>query len=137
MIRRGVGLPIVLVVTLVIAAVGLWAAAELRGAREQRMVQAAGEDLAAMMDAVDRYRALYTKLPRRLSELNKVGYRESGGMIVCTFDYNEGGTSGAAYLNIALKHRAAERGAWTQYPNNQRMIKLIAIPDCKSARRSS
>src|SRR5688500_16352312 len=133
--RRGVGLPVVLIVTLVMSALALWGATQLRGARDERMVEAAERDIARMMDAVDEYQALYSTLPRRLSDLNKVGYHEGGGMVVCMFAYNEGDRPGADYLDLAIRHRSAENGAWTEYPSGQRMIKWMRIPECSSARR--
>jgi hypothetical protein len=135
--RRGVGLPVVLIVTLLMSALALWGATALRGARDKRMVEAAERDITRMMDAVDEYQALYSTLPRRLSDLNKVGYREGGGMVVCMFTYNEGERAGADYLDLAIRHRSAENGAWTEYPSGQRMIKWMPIPECSNARRGS
>ena len=135
--RAGVGLPVVLIYTLVMSAAAVWAADHFRDAREQRMLDAATRDVTYMMDAVDKYQALYTSLPRRLSDLNKVGYREGGGMRVCMFKYNEGETPREDYLDIAIRHRSGQSGAWAEYPAPQRMIKFISIPDCKSVRRGS
>ena len=135
--RRGVGLPVVLIVTLVMSALALWGATQLRGLRDKRMVEAAERDITRMMDAVDEYQALYSTLPRRLSDLNKVGYREGGGMVVCMFAYNQGERPGSEYLDLAIRHRSAENGAWTEYPSGQRMIKWMRIPECRSARRGS
>jgi hypothetical protein len=135
--RRGVGLPVVLIITLVMSALALWGVTELRATREKRMVEAARRDITRMMDAVDEYQALYSTLPRRLGDLNKVGYREGGGMVVCLFAYNGGEKAGSDYLDMAIRHRSADSGAWTEYPAGQRMIKWMRIPDCKSARRGS
>jgi hypothetical protein len=41
MSHRGVGLPVVLIVTLAMSALALWGATQLRGTRERRMVEAA------------------------------------------------------------------------------------------------
>lgn len=128
--RPGVGLPIVLVITLAMAGAALFAASRLRDEREQWMIDAARVDLTAMMDAADRYRTLYNALPRRLSDLNKVGFHESGGMVVCRFQ-----PSDAGYLDMVIRHRAAERGAWSEYPSGQRIIKIVEVPECRSARR--
>jgi hypothetical protein len=132
--RAGVGLPIVLVVTLVMAGTAIFAATRLRDNREQWMIDAARGDLLAMMDATDRYYTLYNALPRRLSDLNKVGFHESGGMIVCTFQPSDS-AGGQGYLDLVIRHRAAERGAWSEYPSGQRIIKIVEVPECRSARR--
>ena len=137
MSHRGVGLPVVLIVTLVISALALWGATQLRGVRDKRMVEAAHRDISRMMDAVDEYQALYSTLPRRLNDLNKVGYREGGGMVVCMFTYNVGVRTGDDYLDLAIRHRSAENGVWTEYPSSQRMIKSMRIPECSSVRRGS
>lgn len=132
--RPGVGLPIVLVITLAMAGAALFAASRLRDEREQWMVDAARVDLTAMMDAADRYRTLYNALPRLLSDLNKVGFHESGGMVVCRFQPS-GAAGGAGYLDMVIRHRAAEQGAWSEYPSAQRIIKIVEVPECRSARR--
>lgn len=132
--RPGGGLPIVLLITLAMAGAALFAASRLRDEREQWMIDAARIDLLAMMDAADRYRTLYNVLPRRLSDLNKVGFHESGGMVVCRFEPSDA-ASGAGYLDMVIRHRAAERGAWSEYPSGQRIIKIVEIPECRSARR--
>lgn len=132
--RSGAGLPTVLIVTLVISAIAVLAAIRLRDVRNQRMVAAAEDDISAMMDAVDRYHALYSALPGELADLNKVGYHERGGMIVCTFRLNNA-DGVEPYLDLAIRHRAAQIGAWTEYPATERIIRFIKIPDCSSARR--
>jgi hypothetical protein len=135
--HRGVGLPVVLIVTLVMSALALWGATQLQGVRDRRMAEAAQRDITRMMDAVDEYQALYTTLPRQLSDLNKVGYREGGGMVVCMFAYNRGEGAGSDYLDLAIRHRSAQEGAWTEYPSSNRTIKWMRIPECTSARRGS
>lgn len=134
--QPGVGLPVVLVVTLVISLLALVAAIQLRDFREQRMMDAARTDITAMMDAVDKYQALYSALPHRLIDLDRVGFHESGGMVVCMFSLNESTDAGEPYLDLAIRHRAARMGAWTEYSGDQRMIKFMSIPDCPSARHS-
>ena len=136
MIRRGVGLPVVLVVTLILSGAALAAAYGLGDWRDRRMEDAASHDLSDMMDAIDEYQTLYNTLPRRLADLNKTGYHEGGGIVVCRFAYNAGAPASPDYLDIVVKHRAAERGAWTEYPSGQRIIKVIGVPECSNARRA-
>jgi hypothetical protein len=57
--------------------------------------------------------------------------------VVCMFAYNAGERVGADYLDLAIRHRAAENGAWTEYPSGHHMIKSMRIPECRSARRGS
>lgn len=89
-----------------------------------------------MMDAVDEYQVLYPTLPRRLSGLNKVGFRESGGMVVCMFTYN-GVRSLLRILSTWLFGTGPRQGERGPSPGGQRMIESVRIPDCGSARRGS
>lgn len=135
--RAGVGLPIVLLITLVISVMAYGAAHAVRDTRERWMAEASERDLIALMAAADQYRTLYNTLPRRLADLNKVGYHESGGMVVCTFRYNQGAAPGTEYLDVVIRHRAAQTGAWTEYPSGQRTIRIVRVPECRSARRGN
>lgn len=72
-----------------------------------------------MMDAVDEYQVLNPTLPRRLSGLNKVGFRESGGMVVGMFTYD-----GVRSLLRVLSTWLFGTGPQTQHtPDNRGVVR--------------
>lgn len=128
--RRGLALPGVLVATVLLSVGALLAARLLRDHREAAMVEAARRDVVRMMSAIDKYQTLYNRLPDRLTELDRVGYHEAGGLIVCRFEPD------SSTIDLAVKHRSARAGVMARYPASDDVVPThTRLPDCSSARR--
>jgi hypothetical protein len=122
--KRGAGLPVMLLATLLAAACALLATAGLREWRENRMVEAARRDAVKMIGAIGKYETLYNRLPERPRDLQRVGYHEGGGILVCRFE------PGAGTVDVELKHKRAQAGVWARFPHTRDAAIKVNIPDC-------
>lgn len=133
--RPGFGLPRLLVATLAVAILALVVAVRTQDTRERAMIAAAEAELLTLMTAIDKYQSLYSALPKRLSDLNRVGYRESSGVLICTFTYHYGQNHRADYIELESKHRSARTSVVARHPNGIHSATRARNERCTSARR--
>ncbi|MGQ0815703.1 MAG: hypothetical protein ACT4O1_14805 [Gemmatimonadota bacterium] len=111
------------------------AAMRMRQSRERAMVEAARIEIARMMAAIDKHQALYSTLPERLSDLNRVGYREGGGVIICKFEpHSDAGRT--AFIELEAKHRSARTSVGARHPDRGTASETANV-NCKSVRNAS
>jgi prepilin-type N-terminal cleavage/methylation domain-containing protein len=121
-----------MVVTLILAILAILAAGPFMRAREKAMMVAAKGELRNALRSVEMYSALYNTLPRRLTDMNRVDYREGPQVIYCTWQHQIVG--GEPRLTIVIKHRALKKGFRTYYPQSAGIPEEIELETCTDVR---
>ncbi len=123
-----------LIVTMIISLLAMLASIPVRRVRERAMVAAARQEVRQALTAVGMYEALNADLPRKIGDLDDIGYHEGGGVVFCTFQFTAGLGRGDEYVTVEAKHIGAEQGITTRYPLDNGALTEKKMATCSDVR---
>lgn len=129
--RTGFTLLELMIVTTLIGILAMMAAIPVRATRERAMLIAVKQTLYQAEKAVVYYEALFNKLPTRITDLDKVDFRESGGVVICRFQYVGGRNP---YVRIDGRHRGMKKGVQVRYPTWGSKMQEQTMNSCNNVR---
>lgn len=105
-----------LLLTAILAGVTALVALPLREARERQLLDETRLQMAALLWAVEEFRAREYRLPDRVEELESVGYSLPAAIDACRFVHRVDVRNFEDHLEIVLKHRSSESALAQRYP---------------------
>ena len=127
--RSGYTLLELMIVTTIIAILGMIASIPIRQVRERSFVAASKQEVKNALKGVVMYEADTDSLPRALGDVDEY-YEPGDGIDYCAWTYVAGATPSQDYVQIDAIHRGAQTGVTTKYPTDNGLLTEKKMPNC-------
>ena len=94
------------ILTLLLGIVSALVAIPFQQTRERQMASAAREQLPALFEAIEAYRAAYYRFPDTIEQLESAGYSPPPSIVLCRFEHVADVRNFDDHIEVVMHHRA-------------------------------